>query len=102
MVGMSISISDSRQSSSLPLNEKQEEIREQLLERAKCREDFLYFLQNYVWIQNRNTGMVVKWQSWNFLLEIAQAFLIHKTVIILKARQLGLSWLVCAYCVWKA
>ena len=44
----------------------------------------------------------MKWQSWNFLLEIAQAFLIHKRVIILKARQLGLSWLVCAYCVWKA
>ncbi len=44
----------------------------------------------------------VKWEPWPYLVQTLTAFETHKEVIVLKARQLGLSWLVCGYCLWKA
>ena len=45
---------------------------------------------------------VIKFQPWPHLLECLEIFLTHKEVIILKARQIGMSWLVAGYGLWRA
>jgi len=42
----------------------------------------------------------VKWQAWESLLDLLTLFQQHKELIIGKARQNGISWLVCGYCLW--
>lgn len=38
---------------------------------------------------------------WPAQARVIQTLMTQRLVIILKARQLGISWLVCAYCLWK-
>ena len=66
----------------------------------KCRESPRYFLSKYAWILNRNTGQRVKWEPWDFQLDLLSNFLSHPEIVILKARQLGVSWLVAGYALW--
>jgi hypothetical protein len=42
-----------------------------------------------------------KWEAWPYLADLLGVFLAHKDIIILKARQLGISWLVVGYCLWR-
>lgn len=59
-------------------------------------------MRNHVWIQNKITKKTIRWEDWDYLVAVINAFQGHKEVIILKARQLGISWLVCGYCLWLA
>jgi len=59
-------------------------------------------LRHHVRIQNKITKKTVRWESWPYLEKVVQVFESHKEVVILKARQLGISWLVCAYALWIA
>ncbi len=43
----------------------------------------------------------MKWQSWDYLLDLLDIFNTYSEIIILKARQLGVSWTVVGYCLWK-
>ncbi len=75
-----------------------------------CKQSCLYFLVNYAKIVNKNTGRVVDWQPWSYLVDLIHLFTavesdgypVNRDIIILKARQLGISWLVTAYAIWKA
>lgn len=49
-----------------------------------------------------NTMKMVKWQPWEYQLDLLRIFLTYPEIIILKARQLGISWMVVGYCLWKA
>lgn len=46
--------------------------------------------------------VVTEWQPWAYLVEQAEAWASGQSEIDLKDRQLGYSWLVAAYGVWKA
>ena len=66
-----------------------------------CSEHITYFVENYGHIEDRNSPeIIVRFKLWdeqkNALLEMTQ----NKWTIILKARQLGISWLVLHYAVW--
>ena len=71
----------------------------------ECRQvwiSFLYFLNEYVWIENKETKAAMKLKLWP-----AQAGIIGEMVgclllVILKARQLGLTWLTAAYVLWRS
>ncbi len=61
-----------------------------------------YFLSEHAWILNRNTGRKVKWQPWPYQLDLLDIFLDFDDIVLLKARQLGWSWLLTGYADWKA
>jgi hypothetical protein len=67
---------------------------------ARCKEDFLYFCENYLKILDRNSKLV------SFKLKPAQLALLKSLEgnpwqVVLKARQMGSSTLVAAYFFWK-
>jgi len=70
------------------------------IEWRKCELSCKYFLSKYAYIQNKNTAQTVKWEPWDYLLDLIDDFLGNKEIVILKARQLGVSWLLCGYCTW--
>ena len=45
---------------------------------------------------------VTPFEAWGYLDELLTTFQSHRQVIILKARQLGISTLIAGYCLWKA
>ncbi len=45
---------------------------------------------------------MVKWEAWDYQLDLLDLLLKYNDIVILKARQLGVSWLVTGYGIWKA
>lgn len=75
--------------------------REAAEEVRKCRADFLYFCNNYVWYEDRYSRHV------NFDPNEEQLVLLHaietqRQVLNLKARKLGMSTMLCFYALWLA
>lgn len=66
-----------------------------------CRDHLVYFVETYGHIEDRNSAEVVtKFNLWDEQKKALEDMLNHKWTIILKARQLGISWLVLHYAVW--
>ena len=72
----------------------------QIDELLKIHESFSYFLNNYVWIQDKETEMPMPFRLWESQERILPKILWSILVIIVKARQLGLTWICAAYCFW--
>lgn len=53
-------------------------------------------------IFNPTIKKTVRWEPWPYLLDLLDTFESNREVIIGKARQLGISWLVCGYGLWTA
>ena len=81
------------------------------LELRKCRNPktgCLYFIQNYVHIEDKDMlldpdtpGVARKFILWADQIKTLALILRNRLIIILKARQLGLTWLALAYAVWR-
>jgi hypothetical protein len=69
-------------------------------EYAKCKQSFLYFL-SFVYISDALKGNV-KFELWPAIERVAKALGLHKLLVILKARQIGMSWLIAAFALWTA
>ena len=68
-----------------------------------CSTDIVYFVRNYGHIEDRNTDEVIqKFDLWPEQEKALKDMLSHKWTIVLKARQLGISWLVLHYATWLA
>lgn len=78
------------------LTEEQQQLKE------KCLEDVAYFINEYCFIQPREGGKLVPFRIFDYQRNLLQDLRTHPELIILKARQLGVTELVCAYCVWCA
>jgi hypothetical protein len=61
-----------------------------------------FFIDTFCTIQDRTGSKPIKFKLWEGQRESLPKILFQKLLIILKARQLGLTWLVCAYVVWRA
>lgn len=61
---------------------------------------FLHFVLNYCWIEDKETSQPIQFKLWASQRRILKAFLTAYRLIILKARQLGLTWLCAAYALW--
>ncbi len=79
----------------------------QLREKRRCKKSAVYFINNYVKIYAANndiasggTGSWVPFKLWKEQIETLDLFIIELLVIVLKARQLGLTWLALAYGLW--
>jgi hypothetical protein len=73
-----------------------------LKEWLKCRLSPEYFIRNYIYLQDRAQTKTLKFEPWPHLIDLIYKFLDQRLIIILKARQIGISWLVAAYSLWKA
>lgn len=68
----------------------------------RAMNDCLYFIKTYVMIEDKDSpDPVCHFDMWPAQEEALSVFLGHRLSIVLKARQLGLSWLSLAYAVWR-
>lgn len=67
----------------------------------KCGQDPIYFMKRYVEISHPDKGLI-KFNTYEFQDECVKSFQEHRFNIILKSRQLGLSTVSAAYCLWFA
>ena len=63
-------------------------------------ESFLYFVLNFAWIEDKAGGEAIPFKLWDSQIRILPQFLTALRLTILKARQLGLTWMCAAYALW--
>lgn len=66
-----------------------------------CAGNVVYFVSTYGHIEDRNSEEIVQpFRLWDEQKQALEDMLSHKWTIVLKARQLGISWLVLHYAAW--
>lgn len=83
---------------SLPAQPSRQAIVAEIL---KCGKDPTYFMKKYCKIQHPLRGLI-PFDTYDFQDECVKDFQKHRFNIVLKSRQLGLSTVSAAYCVWFA
>lgn len=72
------------------------------IESRRCKNSFAYFLRNYVITKDTQGGRgLQRMPDWDYIYQIADAIQNHKQNIILKSRQMMISWIFAAYALWK-
>lgn len=77
------------------------ELKNLAIEYAACQESPAYFLANYAQISDPQLG-VTPFALWPFQVDLLDTWQANQRVVVLKARQLGVSWLVAGYALWTA
>lgn len=70
------------------------------LELKRCEGDFSYFVDTFCMMWAKEGGDPIPFKLWEFQRDGAEQMQAEQKLIFLKARQMGLSWLVVAYMVW--
>lgn len=72
------------------------------LEYLKCSQAPAYFIYEYCQIEEPSPDVRdwIPFRLWPAQFEVLNDLLAHRLLVILKARQLGLTWLVVAYALW--
>jgi Terminase large subunit, T4likevirus-type, N-terminal len=73
-----------------------ENIREEIL---RCGRDPAYFIKNYCKIRHPKRGLL-DFKLWDYQEDLLKDYEEYRFNVILKARQLGISEVTAAYCVW--
>lgn len=73
----------------------------QVNEIIKCGQDPVYFIDHYIKIQHPTRGLI-PFETYEFQKQCVRDFLDHRFNIIKKSRQLGISTICSAYCLWLA
>lgn len=63
-------------------------------------EGFIYWCRNYVYVEDKETHKAIKFDLWPCQEKVARDLVMGKWLWILKARRLGLTWLLVAFCLW--
>lgn len=76
------------------------------IEKDKMKKSVSYFIHNYVKIENLerkddSNSIVIPFKLWEGQIRAIKDIVSGKNIIILKSRQLGLTWLVLAYALWN-
>ena len=83
--------------------ERQEATHRQASVLSRVESDFLAFLTELVYVHDPPPGLgFIKWEPWPHLEELANTITSTPHLVILKSRQLGLSWFFAAYALWTA
>lgn len=82
------------------LSPTQTEALRQEKEWRKCAKNAAYFVNEYAFMWTKEGGDPLDWELWDCQRDALDQFQKHRLVIILKTRQLGMSWTACAYVVW--
>lgn len=62
--------------------------------------DFLVFLNDWVWIEDKKNKRPIKLQLWPAQAEVIPRIIQTLLLIFLKTRQVGLTWIAAAYVLW--
>jgi len=73
---------------------------EQASEWARCAASPLYFIVAYSWVMNATEEAWLPFALWPAQRWLLVQVLKHKLLILLKARQLGMTWLLLGYVLW--
>ncbi len=73
---------------------------QRLKELAKCYKSPFYFIHTYCKIYDATEGKWILFKLWKEQKETLSKFHLLLLVIVLKARQLGLTWLALSYALW--
>jgi hypothetical protein len=70
-----------------------------------CSIDCAYFIDGYLTLEEPQEegvgGGLIPFKLWPVQVDVVWTLMTSKFLIILKARQLGISWLCCGYALWK-
>lgn len=66
-----------------------------------CADSAHYFITRYCRIYDAKTESWIPFSLWDAQDEVLNAFVEQRLVVVLKARQLGLTWLALAYALWR-
>lgn len=68
----------------------------------QCRRSFAYFCNNFCRVLSGDEDATwVAFKLWHSQVEVARTFQNERLVVVLKARQLGMTWLAVAYALWS-
>lgn len=71
------------------------------LEIEQCKSDIVYFVETYVKIEDKDSDeLYIPFRLWDGQKRALLDFRQYRRNIVLKARQLGLTWLALAYAAW--
>lgn len=74
-----------------------------LADREQARLSFASFLSDVRIEEPQGDGVgVVSFAMWPHLAEVVRLLGLHRLIVWMKARQIGATWLLAAYCVWTA
>jgi len=74
---------------------------ERLMEYAHCAADKWYFISSYAKIRDPQSGRgIIPLDDWPHLHQLIDIIEANDRVIVLKARQLGITWVLCALALW--
>jgi hypothetical protein len=73
---------------------------ELLIEWRACKRSAAYFIHHYCWIYDAEAREWIPFHLWPEQFEVIQQFQLHKLLVVLKARQLGMTWLFLALALW--
>jgi hypothetical protein len=74
--------------------------RRERIEWLKCDIDCAYFLDSYGWIFNATLRAWVPFRLWGAQFDVLDQLVDGSHYVVLKARQLGLTWLCLGYALW--
>jgi len=66
----------------------------------KCQRSVAYFVHNYCWIYDATTAVWVPFHLWREQAGTLKTVDSNNLTVILKARQLGMTWLILCYALW--
>jgi len=71
-------------------------------EMARCSVDFWYWATNYGFVLDTEEGKgIIAFESWSHLRQLYELSKKHKMLIILKSRQIGVTWLWAFIALWE-
>jgi hypothetical protein len=74
---------------------------EKRIEAVACQQSCMYFLANYAYIQDPLLGKI-RFDPWPVHQELINLITNNHRLVVLKARQVGVSWLIAGYALWRA
>lgn len=66
----------------------------------KCRDSFVYFLVTYCKLRHITKGLIAWDKPYPYQVKLGEALQRGENVVVNKSRQIGCSWLSCAYALW--
>jgi len=76
-------------------------LEQKVKECKKVIDSFSYFINEYVFIEDKESHTAIKIKLWPEQVKIIPVIVEAMLLIVLKARQLGLTWLVAMYVLWQ-
>lgn len=73
----------------------------EVLEVLNVANDFGYFCDHYAHIQDKRLRQPIPFKRYDCQIEVSEILQRGQWVIVLKARQLGLTWTTAVYCTWQ-